>query len=145
MSTISEYMLGDHKACDEAFARVEDAVEGRDWVTAEAGFKTFCKNMNRHFAMEEDVLFSALEDETGMGGSPTPVFRSEHVQMRVLLDEMKSAIEARDSDRYLGESETLLVLMQQHNMKEEGMLYQMMDQTLASQAAGLIGRCNAVE
>jgi len=50
--------------------------------------------------------------------------------MRSLFSEMKDAIEQNNSDDYLGAAETLLILMQQHNMKEEQILYNMMDQRL---------------
>jgi hypothetical protein len=71
--------------------------------------------------------------------------RIEHEQMRALLGEMAAATAAKDANQYLGLSDTLLVLMQQHNMKEEGMLYPMMDQVLDPRASELIGRCNALE
>lgn len=146
MPIISDYMSGEHKACDEAFARAEESVAKGDWAAAEAGFKTYKRAMDRHLAMEEEVLFGAFEEETGMSGAgPTEVMRQEHVQMRGLIDEMKTAVNAKDANEYLGLAETLLVLMQQHNLKEEGMLYRMMDQVLASQAGELIARCNAFE
>lgn len=146
MSTISDYVSGDHKSCDGIFAGAEESAAGGDWPQAESGFARFCRTMERHFAMEEGILFPAFEDETGMhGAGPTEIMRSEHAQIRSLIDEMKGAVAARDKEQYLGLSETLLVLMQQHNLKEEGMLYPMMDQVLGSQAADLIGRCNALE
>ena len=39
-------------------------------------------------------------------------------------------MEQNNRDDYLGIADTLLILMQQHNMKEEQMLYNMMDQHL---------------
>ena len=146
MSTISEYMSGEHKTCDEVFARAEESVANGDWAAAKGGFKSYEKAMERHMAMEEGILFIAFEEETGMSGAgPTEVMRQEHTQMRGLIGEMKSALDAKDRNEFLGVAETQLVLMQQHNLKEEGMLYQMMDQVLASQAGELIARCNAFE
>jgi iron-sulfur cluster repair protein YtfE (RIC family) len=43
---------------------------------------------------------------------------------------MAIAVANADHDRYLGLSETLNMLMQQHNLKEENMLYPMSDQVL---------------
>jgi len=146
MSSIKEYMAGDHKACDEAFARAEESVAGADWAVAGAGFKVYERAMERHIAMEEEILFVVFEEQTGMSGAgPTEVMRHEHTQMRGLIGEMKSALDAKDKDEFLGLAETQLILMQQHNLKEEGMLYPMMDQVLASQAGELIARCNALE
>jgi iron-sulfur cluster repair protein YtfE (RIC family) len=43
---------------------------------------------------------------------------------------LDNALSAQDKDEYLGLSETLMVMMQQHNMKEEMMLYPMMAQNI---------------
>ena len=145
MASIGEFMIRGHKECDLAFARAEESGGGGDWPSAAAGFKAFLEAMTQHLAMEEDVLFPAFEETTGMSGAgPTEVMRMEHARMRALFDEMKSAVGARDANQFLGLCESLLVLMQQHNVKEEGMLYPMMDQALGARAGDLIGRCNAV-
>ena len=49
-----------------------------------------------------------------------------------------SARAAQDADAYSGEAETLLIMMQQHNMKEENMLYPMCDQRLTDQTEALL-------
>lgn len=146
MTGIRDFMTSGHKDCDEAFARAETAVGGGDWEAAAAGFGTFHAVMAQHLAMEEVVLFPAFEDATGMsGGGPTEIMRMEHARMRELFEEMRQAIGARDPEQSLGLCETLLMLMQQHNAKEESMLYPMLDRVLGAQAGALIGRCNAVD
>jgi len=57
--------------------------------------------------------------------------RMEHQQMRALVQDLDNALAAKEKDEYLGLSETLMVMMQQHNMKEEMMLYPMMAQNVA--------------
>jgi iron-sulfur cluster repair protein YtfE (RIC family) len=145
MANISDFMSRDHKACDESFARAEEAASAGDWQAATSAFELFHRAMERHLAMEEEVLFPAFEEDTGMSGGPTDMMRVEHEQMRSLFGEMAAAVAAHDANQYLGLSDTLLVLMQQHNMKEEGMLYPMMDQVLDPRSSELIGRCNALE
>ncbi|MDX2322458.1 MAG: hemerythrin domain-containing protein, partial [Moritella sp.] len=56
---------------------------------------------------------------------PTEVMRNEHEQMRRMMTQMVEAIASKDTERFFGLSETLMMLMQQHNMKEEQMLYPM--------------------
>lgn len=131
MTSITENMAADHRRCDEIFANAENLVAQGDWEQGGADFKTFVEATERHFSMEEEVLFPSFEQATGMTMGPTQVMRSEHVQMRQLFAQMQDAVNARDKDRYLGLSDTLMVLMQQHNMKEEQMLYRMADQALA--------------
>jgi len=42
------------------------------------------------------------------------------------------------ADDYAGTAETLLIIMQQHNVKEENVLYPMCDQRLADQLEALL-------
>ena len=124
----------------DRFARAEAAAGSGDWATAASEFDAFHKAMARHFEMEENVLFSAFEDRTGMTSGPTMVMREEHEQMRGVLAALGEAVGAQDVDEYLGQAETLNVLMQQHNIKEEQVLYRMMDEHLAAEADALLAR-----
>lgn len=144
MSSIAETMARDHQGCDEVFANAEQAAADQNWPALEKQYGIFLNRMKRHFAMEEEVLFPAFEHETGMTLGPTEMMRHEHQEMRGLFDQMQAAIAAGDADEYLGLSETLLVMMQQHNRKEEEILYRMMDQALASEAASLLTRFDEV-
>lgn len=128
---IKEFMAQDHKACDLLFVNAESAAADEDWDTATQAFNDFIQAMERHLGIEENELFPAFEEATGMTMGPTEMMRSEHDQMRVLFAEMRDAMGRQHGDDYLGLSETLLILMQQHNMKEEQILYNMMDQHLS--------------
>lgn len=133
MDTISSYMTSDHHRCDELFSQAESAASGQDWGAIAAGLQVFLDSMCQHFKMEEEVLFPAFEERTGMSMGPTQVMRMEHVQMRELFDAMSDAVKQQDRDEFLGQAETLLVMMQQHNMKEEQILYRMADQMLSAE------------
>lgn len=144
MTSISEFMTHDHRACDNLFAVAEESVAKGKWDQAAEQFATFRKDTERHLGMEEETIFPAFEAKSGMEGGPTQVMRSEHQQMRKVIDDMAQKLAARDGDGYLGLSETLMVLMQQHNMKEEQILYRMMDQTFGDEAASVLERAGAV-
>ena len=63
--------------------------------------------------------------------------------MRELAGDISQAAVRSDGDAYLGCIETMLVLMQQHNMKEEHILYPMCERALAGpypELGDLIGR-----
>ncbi|MDD5158308.1 hemerythrin domain-containing protein [Sulfurimonas sp.] len=137
MSSIKEYLSADHSRCDELFANMEDAVS-KSIDSAEDAYKLFAEATERHFQMEERVMFMEFEQKTGMTQGPTAMMRHEHSQMRNLLKEMGSAIEAKDRDKFFGYSETLMVLMQQHNMKEEQMLYTMAQQHLSAESDRIV-------
>jgi iron-sulfur cluster repair protein YtfE (RIC family) len=143
MNSISDFMSKNHRECDHLFAAAEESVANGKWDKAKSEFDAFQAETGRHLAMEEDVFFPAFDAKTGMQGGPTFVMRSEHEQIRELIADMAQAIVDKDSDSYLGTSETLMVLMQQHNMKEEQMLYRMMDQALGLEAGSLLERAGA--
>jgi hemerythrin-like domain-containing protein len=143
MDNISDFMTNDHHACDDLFASAEESVGNGNWVKANHDFSAFLAAMKQHFKNEEEVLFPAFDSKTGMEMGPTYVMRSEHQQMNKVFDDMLEALAAKDSDAYLGLSETLLMLMQQHNMKEEQMLYRMMDQHLGAEAPALLKQIGA--
>ena len=144
MSTISETMTADHRRCDEIFSAAEASVSAGAWVEAVERFRAFRRATERHFEMEETVLFPRFEGATGQSMGPTQVMRMEHIQMRRLLDEMEEAVSSRNGDDYLGFSDTLMLLMQQHNMKEERMLYPMTDQALAGELDEVLDRMGNV-
>jgi DUF438 domain-containing protein len=123
-------MADDHRRCDDIFVEVEALVTAQDWDRAGARFADFRQSVLQHFAAEESLLFPAFEEKTGMHMGPTQVMRGEHIQMRELLDAALAALTAKDADDYSGNAETLLIMMQQHNMKEENVLYPMCDQHL---------------
>ncbi len=144
MADITDFMSADHRRCDDEFAASETAVDKENWEEADDRLTAFVTDTERHFRMEEEVLFPAFEEATGMTMGPTQVMRMEHQQMRQLMEDMKQALADRARDTFLGYSETMLMLMQQHNAKEEQMLYQMADQSLAGKQEQLIARMSAL-
>lgn len=130
-----EFMTQKHRDCDDVFTQAESAVAAENWRDAQALFKSFESELVIHLDAEETVLFPQFEEATGMTSGPTHVMRMEHQQMRGLCQELLSALTDKNKDDFLGLSETLLVLMQQHNMKEEMMLYPMAQQHISEQSS----------
>jgi len=144
MSTIQDFMGHDHRACDERFATAEAAVAQNRWDNARSLFAAFRASMAHHFAMEEEVLFPAFEARTGNTAGPTEVMRMEHRQMREMMDAMDGALTDARQDAFLGLSETFNMLMQQHNLKEENMLYPMSDRVLGADGGGVVRAMEAI-
>ena len=140
---ISIYLTADHHRCDHLLAACEAAVSAAAWATAEESASGLRDALLHHFTIEEDVLFPAVERASPVAAGPTGVMRTEHRQMRYLLDELTLAIRARDRAACLGNLETLHLLGQQHNAKEEGILYPLADEALRDTAEALIGRMRA--
>jgi iron-sulfur cluster repair protein YtfE (RIC family) len=135
-------MSAGHHACDEAFASAEQAALTNNWVDAETAFNKFRAILTEHFHMEKDLLFPALVSAGGPAG-PVQMMCMEHEQMNTLVEQMAGALAHRDAQGYGGLSETLLIVMQQHNLKEEQILYPIADRVLVSQREDLLGRMRA--
>ena len=143
MSTIKEFLAADHTKCDEIFADMEaKAMESLE--SAKEACETFIKETEHHFQMEERVMFLEFETKTGMTQGPTAMMRHEHTQMRGLMTQMREALEANNKDKFFGTTETLMILLQQHNMKEEQMLYPMAQQHLSAESDRIIDMMNSM-
>ena len=130
MASILNFMTQDHRHCDDSYAAAEEKVAAGQWDEAGQSWTIFRNAVETHLKREEGILFPAFETQTGNTQGPTAMMRMEHEQMRSLVAEMDEAITARNADSFLGLAETLMILTQQHNMKEEQILYPMIDQVL---------------
>lgn len=130
---IKTYMVQDHHDCDEAFATMERMASEEGLSAAKSVFDSFVAETERHFQLEERVLFPLFEQKTGMTQGPTQVMRHEHQQLRSLMQQMSEAQASDNKDKFFGLSETFMIMIQQHNMKEEQMLYTMIQQHMASE------------
>lgn len=127
---ITQYMRDEHRHCDDGFTDAEKAVIDGDFKKAEEQFIIFADDTLKHFKKEEETLFPTFEQVSGNTEGPTRVMRFEHEQVRGLIGKMAEAIEKEDKDAYLSLAESMMILLQQHNMKEEQMLYAMCDRMI---------------
>jgi hemerythrin-like domain-containing protein len=136
--SLVDYFSADHRRCDGGWEAVETAAEAGDAAATSEYWEHFRQALLRHLAMEEQLLFPAVEAATGMANAgPTQVMRMEHEQMRGVLAQMSAAVEHGDVDELMDQGDTLNVLIQQHNMKEEGVLYPMAERVLGDDWSGL--------
>ena len=137
-SGLAAFFEQDHRDCDARWADVEELLDTHDVETARLAWKKFDTGMRRHIDMEDEVIFPAFEAAARMdGGGPTAVMRMEHKQMIGLLDQIEAAMGSDDAEQAMDLGDTLLMLVQQHNIKEEGMLYPMAENILAENWANL--------
>lgn len=144
MSTINDYMTKHHRDCDAAFGRAEKCAAAMNWTGLAREANSVLAELERHIVAEEELLFPAFEERTGMrGGGPAAVMRMEHEQIRGLMARMGAAAGAHDSAQYLKASHALLELLETHNMKEENMMYPMLDRALGEEAGALLEQVEA--
>lgn len=131
----THYLTTDHRHCDECLGLLRSQAIAGHWAAAAEAFARADHDIRAHFAAEEEVLFPAFEASSGMTCGPTAVMRMEHEEARELLLDLSEAIAAQDAEGVRGYGEALLILLQQHNMKEENILYPMAKQGLGPQAS----------
>ncbi|MGF1694377.1 hemerythrin domain-containing protein [Vibrio lamellibrachiae] len=132
MASIQEFMTEHHKTCDNLLVEAEAVLANKDWSGFAALWGEFEKETLHHFNLEEQILFPAFEKQTGMTAGPTMVMRQEHAQIKSMFEQMALAIEQQDIERAMGSSESIMIFIQQHNMKEEQILYPMTDKHLSN-------------
>ena len=131
-----ETLRAEHRSCDAALVLIEQAAHGGGWDVAGAAQQVFVDQTEAHFRYEEEQLFPALAHAfPAAAAGPIPVMQSEHLQMRELFDDLALAVRKQDAALLADTVQTLLFLMQQHNAKEENVLYPMADRSLPPRAA----------
>ena len=138
MTTITQYLKADHHRCDTRLAAAETCVAAQRWSMALAAFLEFDTHMRRHLDLEESILFPAFEQMPGTPTGPTTMMRLEHQQIRDIAASMKDALTACDADGFSAEADVLHIMMGQHNMKEESVLYPMADRFLADRVGDIV-------
>ena len=135
---ILEFMRDDHRMCDHLYTEAENSLVDKKVDEAKTLFDEFYRATTHHFDMEEHELFITFEKRTGMMGGPTQMMRYEHQQLRSQLEAMLQALNNGKYDDFFGIGESFMIMLQQHNMKEEQMLYPMIDRALGGDAQIMI-------
>ena len=124
--SISDHYGEDHDRLDELFHRFQ-TLKSSDRESAVRAFQEFKAGLERHIVWEEEILFPAFENKTGMTDGPTQVMRWEHQQIRGFLEAIAGKL-AAGTDATGDDEAGLLAVLGPHNHKEENILYPMIDQ-----------------
>lgn len=138
MDTICAYLKHDHARCDDLFYQAETSVAQRNWKSAIDRFRLYQEVLRQHIRMEEKILLPTFEQTLAGGAEPVAMLRSEHRQINGIIHRMWEAIQRFDPADYVLHAETLTLLMQQHTLKEEEMLYPLLDRALACKRSKII-------
>jgi uncharacterized protein (DUF2249 family) len=123
MRTVTDYLEADHRRLDAIMEDVQGRIADAAWAAAAERFAEFACGLDRHIEIEEQILFPAFEQLTGMTHGPTTVMRGEHVDIRALMTAIAAAIAAADAPRALNSIGAIGGVLGDHNLKEERILY----------------------
>lgn len=129
--TVTSFYAVDHDDIDGLLDEFRAARNG-DRPAAIALFREFKGRLERHIGWEDDILFPLFERLSGMqDNGPTVVMRREHRIIRALLDSIDATLQQDHASIDADESDLLEVLAA-HNMKEENILYPLIDRQISA-------------
>jgi iron-sulfur cluster repair protein YtfE (RIC family) len=143
MQSIVEHLSAEHESCDRLFARIAAAIDSGDMIRVQAAYHAFRHAMQRHLAVEDAILFPAFEAGSDILGV-THMMRMEHEQMQELVHQLQAALDSGNPQSCAAALDLLSALMLQHNLKEEQMLYPLLERALQGKADGLVRRIEAL-
>jgi uncharacterized protein (DUF2249 family)/hemerythrin-like domain-containing protein len=133
---ISEALSWDHDRLDALEAAAFQKRAEGDFQSASDNYDAFAAGLRRHIAFEEQVLFPAFEEMTGMPptAGPTAVMREEHREIEALIGRIEGGI-ADPAAPVEQLRRSLHDVLGEHNVKEEQILYPTTDQLLGTDKA----------
>ena len=130
MSSVKDLMSKDHDRLDNIFLSFQKTKAG-GLEQAKTLFSEFDSGLRRHIVWEEEILFPAFEEATGMKNSgPTGVMRMEHQQIKGFINQIREKLQKKDIETEEAE-EGLIRVLTSHNQKEETILYPWIDRSLS--------------
>jgi hemerythrin-like domain-containing protein len=88
--------------------------------------------------MEERVLLPTFEQCMKDAEAAIALLRSEHRQILAMLERLSNTVKHREKVEFLLHAETFTILKMQHGMKEEDMLYPLLDKLPSDKRSNII-------
>jgi regulator of cell morphogenesis and NO signaling len=126
--SISDYFENDHDRLDILF-RDYLKLKSLHFAKAKENFVAFKHGLERHIAWEKDVLFPLFQKKTGIIEGPIVVLEEEHRQILRILERINLKVQRNDASSNRLEHD-LIVILGHHNVKEENVLYPVLDHLL---------------
>ena len=148
---VAEYLGRDHDAIDVILADALRMAEDGETERAEHTFAEFADGLRRHIAIEEELLFPVFDRRHGFGGcgrpgGPSSVMVLEHRSIQNALAECQHALASLGKIDFREPFAHLRQLVEMHNVKEEQVLYPIIDRALSpTERVELVARMRQVK
>ena len=127
---VSDALGWDHDRLDALEVAAMEAWGAGETPAAARLHLRFVFGLLRHIRFEESVLFPEFERVSGMPDhGPTEVMRVEHRAIEALLEDLRKAVASGVPPAEATRAD-LRALLHGHNVKEENVLYPMLDRAL---------------
>ena len=141
-TAVTASLRTDHLRLDALLKEAIAALARNDARPATATFGAFASGLRRHIEVEDELLFPPFERRTGMrDAGPTNVMRRDHKDIERRLTSISAALH----DGLLpvsvgGEMRALAALLDDHNVREEEILYPWCDRVLDESERAAVSR-----
>src|SRR3989338_6384720 len=138
--TITDYYAKDHDRLD-SFLKNYQQLKRSNFPKAKEAFVQFLFGLKRHIIGEEDILFPLFEKKTGISpaAGPTAVMRTEHRQIKTALEAIHAQV-AKGSPETDADEIILFSVLNEHNLKDERILYPAIDRSVSEDETAEIFR-----
>ena len=126
----SAYLAWDHDRLDALLTDGSLLIDEGELERARAPLDELRDGLTRHIRLEEEILFPIFETRTGIVGGPTRVMRYEHELIARHLAAMATSLDRHDGAGGRAACRALEAALGPHNVKEERILYPMVDNLL---------------
>ena len=135
---LTDALLGEHGAFYILFDQIEEIAATESAMAQWRGATTVLEAMvNSHAALEEELLFSALEDHLGKEDGPLALMYAEHKEMERMLAYIQ---DDPDIDRAILWISEALRAARSHFQKEEQILFPMAQRMLGEETLTRLGK-----
>ena len=138
MIKITDAFLGEHGVFYAQFDKLEQGLskENRIDVLREAA-SLLAAALEPHARLEDELLFGAVEKETGADRGPAPAMHAEHEEIEEAIRGVTVAIDPTRARDMLLEA---IHIARAHFLREEQMIFPMAEQVLGAEELRRLGR-----
>lgn len=135
---LTDALIGEHGAFYTLFDEIERIAATQEGIAVILGATAVLEAMvDSHAALEDELLFAALEPHLGSHEGPLAVMRREHDEMIRLLERIEDAADVEEAVSLVNEA---LAAARSHFRKEEQVLFPMAVRLLGDETLHRLGR-----
>lgn len=132
-ASVSEQFGSDHERLHASLARVIAILRTGALATAREQGERFRMDVEKHIDAEESVLFPLMEQAYGLAVRDRTVMGAEHGMIRERSVALASMLRSAGANVCINAALELSELLARHSMKEERILYPMLDRWIGDQ------------
>lgn len=132
--SITSCLKSDHDRLDRLLEETVSVLERRDLRALRLRFPELARQLRDHMRFEEEFMFPIVERTLCNAEGPTCVMRRDHQEIEDRLAGMTAALYLGDLAAFRDEHLALTLSLENHNGREERVLYPAIDRILDDDA-----------